>query len=183
MAADRHSPETGTWGLSAAWWRDVIATRLDSLEAAAGRPPCVDDVVREVVWWMGADRGNIQFRDSKSNSLRIAGHAGFGHEFLEFFAHVDDTRSACGTALATQAAVVVPDVTTSPIFADTDTLRVLLNAQCRAVESVPLLSTSGDVFGVVSVHYRSPQIEYGSDGRQLAAIAAAVAPTLESRWS
>jgi hypothetical protein len=45
-----------------------------------------------------ADRGNVQIVDPVTGSLRIVAQHGFSAEFLDYFAAVDDERSACGRA-------------------------------------------------------------------------------------
>lgn len=61
--------------------------------------------------------------------------------------------SACATAMASGQAVVVPDVTSSPIFAGTEALAVMVGARALAVHSTPMVDAEGRVFGVVSTHY------------------------------
>ena len=89
-------------------------------------------------------------------TLRIAVHSGFTREFLEFFETVDETASACGTALHTGRAVWVPDITRSGIFAGTPALDVVLAAGSRAVASVPITSRSGRLIGMISTHHTRP---------------------------
>ncbi len=59
----------------------------------------------------GADFGNIQILDPATGSLKIVTQAGFGPEFLDYFAVVDDNQSACGRAARQGAQIVVADVT------------------------------------------------------------------------
>ena len=44
----------------------------------------------------------------------------------------------------------------SAIFADTQVLDVLLEAGVRAVQSTPLVTSSGSIVGMISTHYRVP---------------------------
>jgi signal transduction histidine kinase len=53
--------------------------------------------------------------------------------------------------------VVIEDVTTSPVFAGTPALDVLLAAGVRAVQSTPLADRSGRLAGMLSTHYRAPR--------------------------
>src|SRR5262245_12197245 len=46
----------------------------------------------------GAERGNVQVVHPETGSLTIAAQHGFGTEFLDYFAVVDDDGSACGRA-------------------------------------------------------------------------------------
>jgi PAS domain S-box-containing protein len=51
---------------------------------------------------------------------------------------------------------VVEDVTRSPIFAGTSELPVLLDAGVRALQSTPLVSSSGSLLGMISTHFDEP---------------------------
>jgi hypothetical protein len=65
----------------------------------------------------GPDRGNLQLVNRAAGGLRIVAEHGFGSEFLEYFAVVDDDRSACGRAAEFGAQTVIADVMTDPGFA------------------------------------------------------------------
>jgi hypothetical protein len=67
---------------------------------------------------MKADFGNIQSIDPTTGALKIVTQAGFGPEFLEYFAVVDDgDGSACARAATQCALTVVTDVRSDPDFA------------------------------------------------------------------
>ena len=53
--------------------------------------------------------------------------------------------------------VIVDDVSTSRIFADTPAREAMLAAGARAVQSTPLVSRAGHLVGMLSTHYRKPQ--------------------------
>jgi PAS domain S-box-containing protein len=129
---------------------------------------------------VGADKGNIQLLDSGSGTLRFAEHCGFGEPFLRFFTVVDaGEAAACATALRAKERVVVEDVTRSPVFAGQPSLRVLLDADVRAVQSTPLISSSGQVFGMISTHFRAPHRPSERDLRLLDLVARQAADYLE----
>jgi hypothetical protein len=102
----------------------------------------------------GADRGNVQLLDPAAGSLVIVAEHGFGAEFLDYFAVVDDDRSACGRAARRQAQTVIVDVTTDPGFAPHRAIAAA--SGFRAVQSTPLIDRAGHLIGVVSTHYRCP---------------------------
>jgi len=104
----------------------------------------------------GASMANAQLLDPHAKGLRIVAHSGFTREFLEFFELVEDTASACGSALAAGTAVWVADTTRSPIFAGTAAREVTLEAGSRAVASVPVTAPNGAVIGMISIHHRRP---------------------------
>src|SRR5262249_37035151 len=90
-----------------------------------------------------------------SDSLVIKVHRGFAKPFLDFFSHVREENSACGASMLSGERVVVEDVTRSDLFAGKASLDVLLAAGVRAVQSTPLVSSTGQVPGMISTHFAS----------------------------
>ena len=106
---------------------------------------------QRITW---ADAADLQLYDAKTKSLVMTRHRGFPPDFISHFAAVDaDAPSACGLALATDADVVVDDVSASPVFADHRTRDVVLAAGSRAVRSYPLRDGNGGILGMLSVHF------------------------------
>src|SRR5215469_3996493 len=101
-----------------------------------------------------ADFGNIQIIDS-SRRLRIAVNRGFGAEFLDYFAIVESSESACGVALQQNCRVIVTDVRNDSRFS-VDSRRIMLRANALAVQSTPLISSCGRLLGMMSTHYSIP---------------------------
>jgi GAF domain-containing protein len=102
----------------------------------------------------GADRGNVQLLDPATGSLRIAAQCGFSAEFLDYFAVVDDDRSACGRAARERTQTVIVDVNTDAGFAQHRDIAAA--SAFRAVQSTPLIGRTGRLLGVVSTHYPRP---------------------------
>jgi hypothetical protein len=102
----------------------------------------------------GADRGNVQIFDPAAGSLRIVARHGFGAEFLDYFAVVDDDRSACGRAARHCAQTVIVDVNLDESFAPHRDIAAA--SAFRAVQSTPLIERTGRLLGVVSTHYPHP---------------------------
>ena len=128
------------------------------LIAALGRllPPTpwdLDGVLRRLLAAVGAEMGNIQVLED--GVLRIAAQQGFDRPFLEFFAAVEDDKSACGRALHTGQRVIVEDVRTSPVFAGKPAHTVLLKAGLRSVCSTPVRMNQR-LYGMLSVHRPVP---------------------------
>jgi PAS domain S-box-containing protein len=115
---------------------------------------CLERILDVAIALTGADKGNMQLLDEESGTLRIAAQRGFGARFLEFFAEVDRAdAAACGTALGSGRRTVVSDVAASPIFAGQAAADALLGEGVRAVQSTPLLSSTGATLGMVSTHF------------------------------
>lgn len=113
-------------------------------------------LVLRTMMTFAAKMGNVQLYDPAKCSLVIVSEWGFGQDFLTFFDRTHQGQAACGTALLKRERIVVEDVATSPIFTKTEAREVLLGAGVRAVQSTPLLTSSGDPLGVISSHYTSP---------------------------
>jgi hypothetical protein len=118
-------------------------------------------VLDGALWLMAADFGNIQLLDPVTGSLRIVTQYGFGPEFLDYFAVVDDGHAACGRAAKECAQAVIADVAADPDFAPHRDIA----AACgfRAVASTPLADYAGHLIGVVSTHFRRPHRPSGTD--------------------
>jgi len=99
---------------------------------------------------MAADRGNVQVFDPATGTLKVVAQVGFNSEFLEYFAVVDDTSSACGRA-AHSGQTVITDVNLDPGFAPHR--EIAAASGFRAVQSTPLTDLSGQLRGVLSTHY------------------------------
>jgi GAF domain-containing protein len=62
--------------------------------------------------------------------------------------------SVCGRAMQRREPVVVDDVMTDPLFAAHRDIAV--SAGFRAVRAAPLISRTGTLLGVLSLHFRRP---------------------------
>jgi len=114
-------------------------------------------VVDAAIAIAGADKGNVQLLDADSAALTIAAQRGFETPFLKFFEHVRDDAAACAEAMRSGARVIVEDVQDSEIFAGQPSKDVLIDAGVRAVISTPLVSSTGTLLGMISVHFGEPQ--------------------------
>ena len=105
----------------------------------------------------GADKGNIQLFEVRSGPLKIAAQRRFDQAFLDFFAEVKwEDPSACAAAIRQGGRVVVEDVSRSNIFRGEESLQVLLQAGVRSVQSTPLISSAGNLLGIISTHFAPP---------------------------
>ena len=111
-------------------------------------------VLRGAMALVGGDFGNIQIVDPATGSLRLVTQAGFGPEFLEYFAVVEDVHSTCGRAARQGAQTAVADVRADPGF--TPHREIAAAAGFRAVQSTPLVDYAGHLIGMVSTHFQRP---------------------------
>ena len=124
-----------------------------------------------------ANMGNVQMK--RPDGLHIVAHRGFREPFLDFFNCVHDTPSACGTAAKSGDRIVVPDVAADPIFVGTPAARVMEAAGARAVQSTPLVATSGVLLGMLSTHHDHPHAPPPEELEAVDRIAARAAYWLE----
>jgi hypothetical protein len=111
-------------------------------------------VLRGAMALVGGDFGNIQIVDPATGSLRLVTQAGFGPEFLDYFAVVEDVHSTCGRAARQGAQTAVGDVRADPGFRPHR--EIAAAAGFRAVQSTPLVDYAGHLTGMVSTHFRRP---------------------------
>jgi GAF domain-containing protein len=130
----------------------------------------------------GADTGTLQRFDERTDSLIIVASRGFSSEALAFFGVVRrDTNTTCAAALKRRMRVVVEDVSTSYLFVGTRELDMLSAGGIVAAQSTPLISSNGRFWGVLTTHFRKPQIEREFDHAAMDRLAAQVADSLERR--
>ena len=103
---------------------------------------------------VGGDFGDIQIVDPATGSLRLVTQAGFGPEFCEYFAVVDDGNSACGRAARQGTQTAIADVRTDPGFAPHR--EIAAASGFRGVQSTPLVDHAGHLVGMVSTHFHRP---------------------------
>jgi len=96
------------------------ARRLHALPKDLRTVPRLGTLLPQVLWGamalVGGDFGNIQIVDPATGSLRLVTQAGFGQEFLDYFAVVEDVHSTCGRAARQGAQTAVGDVRADPGF-------------------------------------------------------------------
>jgi PAS domain S-box-containing protein len=116
--------------------------------------PLLEEVLNATIALQGADFGNVQLYNAKTQALEIVAQSGFGQDFLDHFACVNESGAACGRALERGERVIIEDVLTDPDFAPHRAIAAA--AGFRAVQSTPLFSRSGELLGMVSTHFRQP---------------------------
>jgi signal transduction histidine kinase/PAS domain-containing protein len=131
-----------------------LSTRLVSQDDLHGLMEATLDAAIAIT---GANKGNVQLLTPSSGELGIAVHRGFDQAFVEFFSHIRAGQVACGTAMQTRQCVVVEDITLSPLFLNEPrALQLKLAAGVRAIACTPLLTRTGQLVGVLSVHFAAP---------------------------
>jgi anti-anti-sigma factor len=153
---------------------DPLALADDRFLAAADRFVILRAIIVAALVVGGADRCHLQVYDPETRSLTIAQQHGLTAPLLDHFGTVHtEAPTSAGTAVETGQAVLIDDITRSPILAGQPSLAVMLDAGIRAVRSYPLRGDDGRLLGVLSLHYRSPRPRHGHP--ELVAYSAALA--------
>jgi PAS domain S-box-containing protein len=101
---------------------------------------------------MRSDCASIQVLDETSSRLRLAGHVGFHPESAAFWEWVDaGVGSTCGRALAANERVIVADM--DSFEAEPSDLDAYRRSGILSVQSSPLVSSTGQVVGMMSTHW------------------------------
>lgn len=144
------------------------------------RESCLQEILNVAIEISGADKGNLQLVDPDSSRLKMTNQVGFDAPFLEFFAS-ETPFSTCGQAVVSQQRVIVEDVRQSALFVGTPSLKVMLDAKVRAVQSTPLISSAGHVLGVISTHFVNPRRPTEQEIRLMDLLARQTADYLERK--
>jgi GAF domain-containing protein len=128
---------------------------MQTVQHWSGLRPVLDSVLSKGLELTGTVLGNVQLMDWRTGCLSIAAQCGFNDEFLNFFRYVDvEDGSACARAIRERRAIVVEDVLRDWEYAPCRT--IALESGYRAVQSTPLISSSGTFVGVLSTHFATP---------------------------
>ena len=96
--------------------------------------------------------GTLQLYNEINKTLEIATSFGLSDEFITHFRIVTcDDGSVCGRALAKKETIFIDDLTTDISFARH--LNLALQNNIFSVQSTPLITSSGEIIGMISVHF------------------------------
>lgn len=158
---------------------DAILGQLrNSTDLSADLMPVLDAAIGIT----SADMGTVQRFDEISDSLVIVASRGFSSNAISFFGIVRrDTNTTCAAAFTRRMRVFVEDISTSYLFVGTPELDMLSAGGTAAVQSTPLISSNGRLWGVLSTHFRKAQMESAFDHAPLDRLAVRIADSLEQR--
>ena len=141
---------------------------------------CLQEVLNVAIDISGADRGSIQLLDPLSGLLIKTNEAGFDPPFVEVFSDGAEP-SASNVAFETQQRVIVEDVRQSELFVGSPSLSAMTKAGVRAVQSTPLVSSAGNVLGVISTHFQTTRRPTEQEMRLMDLLARQAADYLERK--
>jgi two-component sensor histidine kinase len=144
--------------MAADLWGMTMLREVGSLCTRQGEnfDKCLHEILDAAIAIVGADKGNIQLLEPELGALTIAVQRGFGAAFLKYFEYVRDDPCACSAAMRSGERAIVEDVTTSEIFVGQRSMNVLIDEGVRAVIATPLMSSAGNVLGIISAHFGEP---------------------------
>ena len=116
----------------------------------------LDNLLQQAMVICGTKAGTLQLINKKNNTLEIVSSFGLSPEFIEHFKVVTcDDGSVCERALQKKETIFIEDLTTDKLFAKH--LNLALQNNIIAVRSTPLISSLGNVIGMISVHFNTPR--------------------------
>jgi GAF domain-containing protein len=159
-----------------------IGEALQRLRHSRDLGPDLTAVLDIAIGLTGADMGTLQRFDDDADCLELVASRGFSNDLLRFFDVVRrDTNSSCAAALTRRMRVFVEDISTSYLFVGTRELDILSADGVAAVQSTPLISSNGRLWGVISTHFRQTQRESEFDHAALDGFVVQIADSLEQR--
>ena len=136
-------------------------SRMHELAMQLARPQdltsSLSAILNTLVELHRADFGLLSLYESKQNALIAVASSGFrGHE-LGLVGRVEPGpwSGACGSAFYNKARTIVEDTETDPRFVCGREMARSIGF--RSVHSTPIQSGSGEILGVLSVHFTRPQ--------------------------
>ncbi len=116
----------------------------------------LEEVLDAVLLIMRTDLGQVRLHEPSRSTLRLVAQRGFGTAYAERFDEIPATVGALGAALSRRERLIVDDLESSPLRGD----------EVRAAEAAdgvqaslftPLLGRSGELLGMIAIHFRTPR--------------------------
>jgi PAS domain S-box-containing protein len=126
------------------------------LRAGISFEDSLGEVVEAAIALTGAAKGTLQLFDDSCHGLKLVAQRGFEEPFLRYFDVVTTQGSVCELAMKSRRRASITDLANSAELASTASLQVLLDAGVQAVQSTPLISSAGNLLGMISTHYAAP---------------------------
>jgi len=143
---------------------------MSRLQDCSDQQSLLDCALARALELTGTSLGNLQLMDWRNRHLIIAAQRGFDDNFLSFFRCVrPESGSACARAVLQRRPIVIEDVLADDEFAPCRT--IALEAGFQAVQSTPLISSSGAFLGVLSTHFSNSHKPTQLDMRAMAEVA------------
>jgi PAS domain S-box-containing protein len=113
----------------------------------------LEEILDAAIELTQADKGNIQLKDEQSGHLINVAYRGFKKAYLNNFKNDANFKGSCEIAYKNRERKIVVDVAQSPIYIGTPKMQLVMDAGIKSLQSTPLISSSGNVVGVLSTFY------------------------------
>ena len=124
----------------------------DPLPRSNDVQPILDWLLHKGVDLSQTGFGNVQLMSWTAGYLEIKAQQGFDEAFLKFFERVRiEDGSACARALRNREPIVIENIIADEEFLPCQ--QVVSHTGIRAVQSTPIISSSGAFLGVMSTHF------------------------------
>jgi PAS domain S-box-containing protein len=119
--------------------------------------PALQAILDTLVDVHGADFGLLSLYDPAGDCLLANASVGFDAAALAIVAKISPTpeAGACGSAFATKTRAIAKDAQADPREPCTQVARAV---GFRGVHSTPILTSAGEVLGILSVHFKAPRL-------------------------
>ena len=125
-----------------------------SLIAADDPTTVLEHMLDAAIDVQSADFGNVELFDAELGGLVTMAQRNFQPSFLNQLARVRCQDCASGRAAVAPRRVIIEDIDTDEGFAPQRS--VAAEAGVRAMQSTPLISSRGELLGMLSTHFRKP---------------------------
>jgi anti-anti-sigma factor len=127
-----------------------------SMAHDGNRTAVLDAVLDAVSACVDTDAADLQMTTIGERSLYLERHRGLTAELLSLIDSGESPPTVPTVAVSRRTRVVVADVAVDPVLTDPTERIVLLAGGSRAMQSSPLLMTSGEPAGAVTTHHPRP---------------------------
>jgi GAF domain-containing protein len=157
----------------------LLQPMVTRLKRQPDLPSALETVCRDIVALHGAEFGHVQIV-GEDGYLWLVGSTGFSERFLAAVGRLaPDAGTVCTRAWSTRENVLIRDVATDPVFKPF--LQLARETGFRAVLSSPIVSSEGQLIGVVSAHFANPRVPTAIELETRASYCREVADHLLSR--
>jgi PAS domain S-box-containing protein len=115
--------------------------------------PLLEEVLNATIVLQNADSGTVHLYNSQTRLLELIAERGFDLDLISRFKTVDEaSATSYGRAMRTRQRVIVEDVLADPDYAPNG--EPAIGPDCRAQQSTPMFSRSGELLGMISTYFR-----------------------------
>jgi signal transduction histidine kinase/CheY-like chemotaxis protein len=143
-----------------------------------------DTIVDVAMVIMQSRCASMQIVEPERRELKLLSVRGFDDQASAYWNSVSvDSSTICGQALRGGKRLVVPDVLACDFLSGTDELKIFRQLGIRAVQSTPLFSRTGELLGMILIHWAAPHAASERAQRVLDILARQAADLIERRRS